>query len=172
VCIVRIVTLSSSFLLWIKHTPLPLHLSALSRSHTHTKTCNPIIRTTLRSHSNIPTPFSHPNSISLTVPTQVLKKLSLQHLLVHMLPVVTSLKIALEKHNSHLQVRAGTGSAKLSYSVGLSIFLTFSQSLSLFLSLFASIFLSINSCFSSFSPLFPLLILPIPPLSVHSWITW
>lgn len=35
---------------------------------------------------------------------KVLKKISLQHLLVHMLPVVTSLKHVLETNNSHLQV--------------------------------------------------------------------
>ena len=35
---------------------------------------------------------------------KVLKKLSIQHLLLHMLPVVHSLKHVLETNNSHLQV--------------------------------------------------------------------
>ena len=63
------------------------------RMYTHTHT-----HTLFLSHS-------HKHTLSVT---QVLKKLSLQHLLLHMLPVVTSLKNVLETNKSHLQVRMVT----------------------------------------------------------------
>ena len=97
----------------LTHTPSSHTHTHTYPPHTYTHTPSSHIHTLPSSHIHPPYTYPPPTYTHITsshthIPsshTQVLKKLSMQHLLLHMLPVVTSLKIVLEANKSHLQVR-------------------------------------------------------------------